>query len=51
MTKYEKTKILGLRAKQINQGSNIFVEVPKHIIDGYDIALLELEQKKNPIYN
>ena len=48
LTKYEKTKILGLRTKQINQGSAIFVEAPKDMIEGYNIALLELEQKKIP---
>ena len=48
LTKYEKTKILGLRTKQINNGSAIFVEAPKDMIDGYNIALLELEQKKIP---
>ena len=48
LTKYEKTKILGLRTKQINKGGAIFVEAPKDIIDGYNIALLELEQKKIP---
>jgi len=48
LTKYERTKILGLRTKQINQGSAIFVDAPKDIIDGYNIAILELEQKKIP---
>ena len=48
LTKYERTKILGLRTKQINQGSAIFVDAPKDMIDGYNIALLELEQKKIP---
>ena len=48
LTKYERTKILGLRTKQINNGSAIFVEAHKDIIDGYNIALLELEQKKIP---
>ena len=40
LTKYERTKILGLRTKQINQGSAIFVDAPKDIIDGYNIAIL-----------
>ena len=48
LTKYERARILGLRTKQINNGSAIFVEADKHIIDGYNIALLELEQKKIP---
>ncbi len=48
LTRYEKAKILGVRAKQINNGSNIFVEVNKNIIDGHLIAKMELEQKKLP---
>ena len=48
LTKYEKSKVLGLRAKQINSGSEIFVEIPPNIYDGYTIANLELKQKKIP---
>ena len=48
LTKYERARILGLRTKQINKGSAIFVKADKDIIDGYNIALLELEQKKIP---
>lgn len=48
LTKYEKARVLGLRAKQINDGSDIFVEVPPSIFDGYIIAKMELEQKKIP---
>ena len=48
LTRYEKTKILGLRAKQINNGSPLFINVKRDIIDGHVIALLELEQKKIP---
>ena len=48
LTKYERARILGLRTKQINRGSAIFVKADKDIIDGYNIALLELEQKKIP---
>ena len=48
LTRYEKTKILGLRAKQINNGSSLFINVKRDIIDGHTIALLELEQKKIP---
>ena len=39
---------MGLRAKQINSGSEIFVEIPPNIYDGYTIANLELKQKKIP---
>jgi DNA-directed RNA polymerases I, II, and III subunit RPABC2 len=48
LTKYEKARILGLRAKQINSGSDIFVDAPSNIFDGYTIAQMELEQKKIP---
>lgn len=48
LTKFEKAKILGQRAKQINNGSPIFVKVTPNIIDGHTIALMELQQKKIP---
>ena len=48
MTKYERTRILGLRTTQINNGSEIFIKVDKDIIDGYTIALKELKAKKMP---
>jgi DNA-directed RNA polymerase I, II, and III subunit RPABC2 len=48
MTRYEKARILGERAKQINMGAKPFVEVDESMIDGYLIALKELEQKRMP---
>ncbi len=48
LTKYEKARILGLRAKQIENGSLPLVEIDKSIIDSYLIATMELEQKKIP---
>lgn len=48
LTKYEKTRILGLRAKQIDSGATPFVKVESGIIDGYLIAMKELEEKKIP---
>jgi len=48
LTKYEKTRILGQRAKQINNGAKPFVSVPPSTIDGYLVALEELKQKKIP---
>jgi len=48
LTKYEKTRILGQRAKQIENGAKPFVNVPETIIDSYIIAELELQQKKIP---
>ncbi len=48
LTKYERARVLGLRTKQINNGSQIFVKNENNIIDGYNLALLELQQKKIP---
>ena len=48
LTKYEKARILGLRAKQINNGSEPFVNIPNNIIDGSIIAEMELKQNKIP---
>lgn len=48
LTKYERARILGQRAKQIECGSRPFVKVPDNIIDSYIIAELELKQKKIP---
>ena len=48
LTKYEKARILGERAKQLNSGAKPFVEVDASVIDGYLIALKEFEQKKIP---
>ena len=48
ITKYEKARILGQRAKQIDNGAKPFVSVPPATIDGYLVALEELKQKKIP---
>lgn len=48
LTRYEKTKVLGQRAKQIDSGCKIFVNVQSNVIDGYLIATEELKQKKLP---
>jgi len=48
LTKYEKARILGQRAKQIEIGSRPFVSVPENVIDSYIIAELELQQKRIP---
>jgi DNA-directed RNA polymerase I, II, and III subunit RPABC2 len=48
LTKYEKARILGQRAKQINYGANALIKIPENVIDGYVIAELELQQKKIP---
>jgi len=48
LSKYERTRILGERAKQINDGAKPFVALDPSVIDGYLIALKELEEKKLP---
>lgn len=48
ITRYEKARILGERAKQINSGAKTFVELEPNVIDGYIIALKEFEAKKIP---
>jgi DNA-directed RNA polymerase I, II, and III subunit RPABC2 len=48
LTKYEMTRVIGQRARQINAGAKVFVVVPPTIMDGYMIAKMELEQKKMP---
>lgn len=48
LTKYERARILGQRAKQIQCGSKPLVKVPENIIDENVIAELELREKKIP---
>jgi len=48
MTKYERTRILGQRTKQLNEGAKPMIKVNSTVIDGYLIALKELEQKRIP---
>ena len=48
LSKYERTRVLGQRAKQINAGAKSFIAVPDNIIDGYIIAEMELLQKRIP---
>ena len=48
LTKYERTRIIGQRCKQLNDGSKPFISLPYDIVDMHIIAELELEQKKIP---
>lgn len=48
ITKYEKARILGERAKQLNSGAKAFIELDEGMIDGYLIALKEFDEKKIP---
>ena len=48
LTRYEKAKIIGIRAKQINSGAELFIDAPANIIDGITLAKMELNEKKIP---
>ena len=48
LTKYERARILGLRAKQLSDGADAFIEVPVGMISSHKIALEELNKKKIP---
>ena len=48
LTKFERARVLGLRAKQINNGADPFIEVPTNVIEGHIIAQMELEQRVLP---
>jgi len=48
MSKYERTKIIGIRAQQIASGSVPLVEIPKHLTNTLDIAEYELNKRKTP---
>jgi DNA-directed RNA polymerase I, II, and III subunit RPABC2 len=50
ISKYERAKIIGVRAQQISLGAIPNIELPKnHHMTPRDIARLELDQKKSPI--
>lgn len=48
LSQYEKTKLLSLRARQINDGANAYIVVPEGVTSSFEIAELELYQKKLP---
>ena len=48
ITKYERARVIGERARQLNMGAKPMVEVAPDMIDGYLIALVEFEQKRLP---
>lgn len=47
LTKYEKVNLIGTRAKQISDGSDIYV-ISKNAKTAVDISKLELEYKRQP---
>ncbi len=48
LTKYEKVRLLGTRAKQISDGSKVFIK-SKNVKNAMDISELELENKVIPL--
>ena len=48
LNKYEKTKVLGIRAEQIRHGAKPLFNVPSYMTDELDIATEELKQRKIP---
>lgn len=48
LTKYEKTRILGIRVSQLNEGAPRYINVNETIIDNNIIAEKELKLKKLP---
>nr|QDY51859.1 RNA polymerase Rpb6 [Mimiviridae sp. ChoanoV1] len=49
LTKYEYTKILGMRAQQIANNSEPLIEVTKDLDNPIAIAKEEIRQRKSPI--
>lgn len=48
LTKYERARVLGERARQLEEGAQPFVKVPPEIVDSYLIAEMELKEKVVP---
>jgi DNA-directed RNA polymerase I, II, and III subunit RPABC2 len=51
LTKFERAKILGVRAEMIASGSHALVDIPIGIknLNAYDIAKLEFKERKIPL--
>jgi DNA-directed RNA polymerase I, II, and III subunit RPABC2 len=49
LSKYEKAKIIGIRAQQISMGSNIYLDNVHGYTNPLDIAKEELRQKRTPL--
>ncbi|MDA7573720.1 DNA-directed RNA polymerase subunit omega [bacterium] len=49
MTKFEKAKLLGVRAEMIASGDKPMVEIVGKVSNAYEIAVMELKQKKIPL--
>jgi DNA-directed RNA polymerase subunit K/omega len=48
LTKYEKARVIGARAEQLDRGGEAFIPLDESIINGRTIALMEFEAKKIP---
>ena len=48
LTKYEKTRVIGQRIQQLNNGAKVYVNISDDIIDNNVIAEIELKEKKIP---
>ena len=48
VTKYERAKIIGVRAKQLDSGSKPYIQLEDTMIDSYKIAEMEMTEKKLP---
>ena len=48
LTKYEKARIIGARAEQLDAGGEAYIPIDETIINGRTIALMEFEQNKIP---
>jgi len=50
LTKFERAKVLGIRALQISKSAPVTVDVPPGMINPLDIAQLELEARRVPLF-
>lgn len=48
LTNYERTKCISFRASQISNGAKPYMVIPAGVTDSYEIAKLELENKRLP---
>jgi DNA-directed RNA polymerase subunit K/omega len=48
LTKYELSRVVGERAKQLSMGADSFIKKSEYLLDEYSIAMLELKEKKIP---
>jgi DNA-directed RNA polymerase I, II, and III subunit RPABC2 len=49
LTKFERAKIIGIRAEMIANGSVALVTVPRSVTSAYEIAKLEFNERRIPL--